>query len=165
MKKTAEQIIQENLKTIEEWALQGMSKKEIAECLGIGYSTFREKIAQNSGTLALFKKIAKMKKEMNKNQVEEVEQTMFKRAIGYNIKEEVVTKVKEVYFDDKNNKCSRENVIVSEVTKHIPADVGAAKFFLINRAKKVWQDNPHKVEHDKKLLAIKEKEAERNEVF
>ena len=51
---------------------------------------------------------------------------------------------------------------LQEVNKkvHVPADVQAAKFFLINAAKKKWQDNPHKVENDKKAMKLKEKEAE-----
>ena len=51
---------------------------------------------------------------------------------------------------------------MQEVKKkvHVPADVQAAKFFLINAAKKKWQDNPHKVENDKKAMKLKEKEAE-----
>lgn len=163
MKKTAEQIVQENLKTIEEWAIQGMSRKEIAECLGIGYSTFRAEINKSSGTLALFRKIAKSKKEANKNQIEAVEKSLFERAKGYEVIETVPVKVKKNYTDENGNKCSEEQVVIVEQTKHVPADVGAAKFFLTNRSKKEWQDNPHKVVNDAEILKIRKKEVEGKE--
>ncbi len=160
MKKTAKQIIQENIQTIEEWALQGMTKKEIAKCLGVGYSTFRDEINQIPGTLALFKKIAITKKDCNKEKVENVEESLYKKAIGYNYIEEVPVKVKNEYFDEDGNKYTKEEVEVVQVKKHSPADVQAAKFFLTNRAKRIWQDNPHKVENDKESLKLKKKEVE-----
>ena len=90
---------------------------------------------------------------------------MFERAKGYEVIEKIPVKVKRNYTDENGNKCSEEQVVIVEQTKHVPADIAAAKFFLLNKAKKVWQDNPHKVENDKKLLALKEKESAKNEVF
>lgn len=154
-----------NLQTIEEWALQGMSQKDMAELLGMGYSTFRKIKQQNVALLALLKKCANQKKKLEEEQVKTVEESLYKRAIGYNYTETVPVKVKKEYFNEDGSKYTNEEVEVVKVTKHSPADIGAAKFFLLNKAKKVWQDNPHKVENDKKLLALKEKEAAKNEVF
>lgn len=160
MPKTAEEIVMGNLKTIEEWTLQGMTQKEIAECLGIGESTFRKLKRENVALLAVLKKCANQKKKFQDEQVKQVEESLFKRATGYNIKEEVVTKVKDTYYDDQGHKCTKEDVIVSEVTKHIPADVNAAKFFLLNKAKKIWNNDPNKLEIDKENLKLKKKEIE-----
>lgn len=155
----------ENLKTIEEWALQGMPQKEMAECLGMGYSTFRKIKQGNVALLALLKQSAHTRKKVEEEQVKSVEVSLFERAKGYNYTKQTPVKVKEDYYNEEGKKCTKETVVMAEETVHVPADIGAAKFFLQNRAKKAWQDNPHKVENDKKVLALKEKEAERNEVF
>ena len=69
MAETAEQKIMKSLKTIEEWALQGMTESEIAELLGVGYSTFRKIKRQNVALLALLKHCAMVKRDNIKTQV------------------------------------------------------------------------------------------------
>ena len=149
-----EEKVMNNLKTIEEWALQGMSQKEMAELLGMGYSTFRKIKQQNVALLALLKKCANDRKKIEEEQVKSVEESLYKRATGYDVKEVVPVKVKKEYFNDDGKKYTQEEVVEVEQTKHIPADIQAAKFFLVNKAKKVWQDNPHKVENDKEFLGL-----------
>lgn len=165
MAKTSEEIVMENLKTIEEWALQGMSQKEMAECLGIGESTFRKLKRENVALLAVLKKSANARKNMLEEQVKSVEYSLFERAKGYEYTKETPIKVKEEHYNDDGKKCVVERVVIAKETVHVPADITAAKFFLVNRAKKVWQDNPHKVENDKEMLKIKKDEVKRNEVF
>lgn len=163
VQKTNEEIILENLKTIEEWALQGMSQKEMAELLGMGYSSFRKVKSENLALLALLKQCANTRKKIEEEQVKSVEVSLFERAKGYNVPKQVITKVKETYYDDNNQKCTKEDVVVTEIIEHVPADIQAAKFFLVNRAKKTWQDNPHKVEADKENLKLRKKESEGKE--
>ena len=161
MADSAEDRVMQNLKTIEEWALQGMSQKEMAECLGIGESTFRKIKRKNVALLAVLKQCANTRKKILEEQVKSVEVSLFQRAKGYEYIEKGPVKVKEEYYNKEGKKCSSERVEIVEKTVHVPADIGAAKFFLQNRAKKAWQDNPHKVENDKKLLQMKEEEAKR----
>lgn len=161
--KTKEEIVQENLKTIEEWALQGMSEKEIAECLGMGYSTFRAIKSTNLALLALLKHCAMVKRNIAKSQIEDVELSLFQKAKGYDIEELVPIKVKNNYYDDNGKKCSEEKVVTAKVTKHYPADVQAAKFFLTNKAKRVWRDNPHRVENDKENLKLKKEQMDKGD--
>lgn len=149
-----------NLKTIEEWALQGMSQKDMAELLGMGYSTFRKIKQQNVALLALLKNCANQKKKIEEEQVKQVEESLYKRAIGYNYKESTPVKVKREVIDEDGNKLTIEEVEVVEVTKHSPADINAAKFFLLNKAKKVWSNDPNKLEIDKENLKLKKKEIE-----
>ena len=159
--KTSEEIVMENLKTIEEWALQGMSQKDMAECLGIGESTFRAIKSKNVALLAVLKKSAKTRKNLIDGQVKEVEKSLFERAKGYDEEKSYFFKVKKKGTDDNGNKYEHEDVIEKKTIEHVPADIGAAKFFLTNMAKKVWQDNPHKVENDKEALKIKKDEIKR----
>ena len=163
MAKSNDEIIMENLKTIEEWALQGMSQKEMAELLGMGYSTFRKIKGQNVALLALLKQCANTRKKVEEEQVKSVEYSLFERAKGYEYIENVPIKVKSEYYNEEGKKCSEEHVKIVERTVHVPADIGAAKFFLSNRSKKMWQDNPHKVENDKENLKLKKKELEKGD--
>ncbi len=160
MAETAEQKIIKSLKTIEEWALQGLTEAEIAELLGIGYSTFRKIKGQNVALLALLKHCAMVKRNTLKTQVEQIERSLFERAKGYDYETTDYIKVKQTGYDDKGKKWEKEELQQVNKKIHVPADVQAAKFFLINAAKKKWQDNPHKVENDKKAMKLKEKEAE-----
>lgn len=160
MAETAEQKIMKSLKTIEEWALQGMTESEIAELLGVGYSTFRKIKRQNVALLALLKHCAKLKRDTIKTQVEQVERSLFERAKGYDYETTENIKVKQTGYDEKGKKWEKETIETIPKKVHVPADIQAAKFFLINAAKKKWQDNPHKVEIDKKNMKLKEKEVE-----
>lgn len=163
--KTSEEIIMENLKTIEEWALQGMSQRDMAECLGIGYSTFRKIKGQNVALIALLRKSAKARKNMLEDQVKEVEHSLFERAKGYDEKKKVFFKVKKKGIDENGNKYEHEEVHEREIIEHVQADIQAAKFFLTNMAKKVWQENPHKVKNDSEVLELRKKELEKNDIF
>ena len=155
---SAEERVMQNLKTIEEWALQGMSQKEMAELLGIGESTFRKIKKQNVALLAVLKQCANTRKKIMEEQVKSVEVSLFQRAKGYDRIEKVPIKVKEEYYNKDGKKCSIERVELVEKVIHIPADVQAAKFVLTNKAKKEWLDNPHKVENDKENLKLKKQE-------
>jgi hypothetical protein len=153
--------VEKRLDDIELWTIQGLSEKEISAMLGLAYSTFREyKKAYSalSETLA----IGKIKRQEANSKVE---QALYMKAIGYNYTEEKEIKLKETYYDDEGRACSNERVEVVKLKKHSPADVAAQKFWLTNRNKGEWKDNPHKVENDKKMLELKVKESERNDVF
>lgn len=157
MEKTSREIITENLKSIEEWAFQGMSQKDIADCLGIGYSTFRKIKAENVALLAVFEKVPKYKNK-EREKIKNVEKSLYERAKGYEYESIEYVKVKSSGYDEKGKKWEKEEVIEKPVKIHVPADVQAAKFFLFNRNKQEWKENPHKVQNDKELLELRKKE-------
>ena len=162
---TNEEKIMNNLQSIEEWALQGISYKEMADMLEMSYASFRQIKAKNLALLALLEKCATKRKEVLDEQVKKVEESLYKRATGYNYTESVPVKVKKEIINEHGIKLNIEEVEVVTVNKHSPADITAVKFFLLNKAKKVWQDNPHKVENDKAMLKLKKKEVEGKGVF
>ena len=91
---------------IEAWKRDGLTDEQIAKNLGIAYSTFREyknKYSAFSAVLKKGKEVADI----------EVENALFKRAIGYKYK---------------------------EVIKEMPGDVGAQIFWLKNRKSSKWKD-------------------------
>ena len=147
-----EEIVESNLDKIESWVQHGNTDKEIADKLGIGYSTYRKYKTSN---VALKGAIATGKDKAN----QEVEKSLFKKCIGYKYTEEVATKVKEeVLAADGKTILVKENVIVSEVKKYSGPDLGAQKFWLINRQGMKWKEDPNKVANDKRITKLKEKE-------
>ena len=52
----------------------------------------------------------------------------------------------------------KEDVKISLVKKYKGPDIVAIRYWLNNRKKAQWKDDPNKVENDKKALKIKEKE-------
>lgn len=109
---------------IEAWKRDGLTDEQIFKNLGISRDTFykyKEKYSDFSDALKKGKEVADI----------EVENALFKRAIGYKYKE-VIKEVKEV--DGK------KSTYVKEVIKEMPGDVVAQIFWLKNRKSSKWKD-------------------------
>lgn len=160
MAATAEEIILENINAIKEWALSGMAEKEMAEMLGIAYSTFRRAKQSNMILSAVLEEAKKHRSDILKDQVKNVEASLYKRCLGYNAKVQKNYKVKKVVFDDggqvvldKGGKAVMEETLEERTEEtHVPADITAVKFFLLNKARKEWRSDPERLEIDKKRL-------------
>lgn len=94
-------------------------------------------------------------------EVESVEVSLLNRCLGYNADIKKHMKVKKPMqgadgkvLMDENGKVITEEVL-EEVTEqqHVPADVGAIKFYLLNKAKDKWKENPDRLELEKKRVA------------
>lgn len=160
MAKSNEDKIYENLKSIEEWAFSGISQKEMAAMLGMAYSSFRELKTKIPALSALLKKSADFLKAEKQKEVEKVERSLLERCLGYNAPIQKHIKVKKPMKDeqgqfvtDDNGKILTEEVL-EEVTEsqHVPADVGAIKFYLMNKARKDWKNDPERLAIEKKRL-------------
>lgn len=149
--KSNEDIIKDNLELIGTMVEDGSTDKEIAKKIGIGYSTYRKYKAQDND---LKQVIAEGKDKKN----QAVEQAVYKCAIGYNYYEQVVTKVKVQTETDKGQILESEEVRINSVQKFKPADLAAQKYWLNNKQKTKWSEDPNKVTNDKKLTKLKEKE-------
>ena len=156
-----EKKIYENMESLEEWAFAGLSQKEMAEMLGMAYSTFRELRKKIPALSALLKNSADFLKAEQKKEVEKVEVSLLNRCLGYNADIKKHMKVKKPMqgangevLTDANGKVITEEVL-EEVTEqqHVPADVGAIKFYLLNKAKDKWKENPDRLELEKKRVA------------
>ena len=96
--------------------------------------------------------------EVKDTRNQEVEEALFKNCKGYHYYEQVPTKVKEEVVNEKGTVLTVERVVVSNVKKWKPADLAAQKYWLNNRKKATWKEDPNKVENDRKALKLKEKE-------
>lgn len=109
---------------IEAWKRDGLTNEQIMKNLGIGRDSFyryKDKYSEFSDALKKGKEVADI----------EVENALFKRAIGYRYKE----KIKEVKEID-----GKKTVFIKEVEKEMPGDVGAQIFWLKNRKSSKWKD-------------------------
>lgn len=149
--KSVENIIQDNLKLIESMAESGSTDKEIAEKLEISYATFKN---YKRDYLALKEVMAKCKDKKN----EAVEKALFNNCIGYEYEEEVVVKVKQETEQPSGVVLVKEIPVVKKIKKYCKPDLNAQKYWLNNKKKSVWADDPNKVANDKKLTKLKEKE-------
>lgn len=129
----------------------GCPEKEIIEKLGISPTTWKRKKAQNY-------KIKQAIEEITDEKNQEVEAALFKCCTGYHYYEEVITKVKEETEGENGIVLVKEDVKISNVKKYRGPDVVAQKYWLNNKKKAAWKDDPHKVDNDKKLTKLKEKE-------
>ena len=116
--------VKPRLVEIEAWKRDGLTDEQIFKNLGIGRDSFyryKDKYSEFSDALKKGKEVADI----------EVENALFKRAIGYKYKE-VIKEVKEI--DGKKSTYEKE------VIKEMPGDVGAQIFWLKNRKSSKWKD-------------------------
>lgn len=134
-----EKALKDKKEDIRKWAKQGCTKKEIAINLGISKTTFESYEKKYSWLSVLIKK-AKWEA------IEEVENSLFKSATGYYYTEQQIVKVKLAK--------DLEEVQKIDVKKFKPPDVGAMCFYLKNRAKDRWAENPQNVDIQKERLKL-----------
>ena len=105
------------------WARDGLNDEQIAHNIGIA-----------TGTLYDWKKAHPLIAEALKKGKEvadiEVENALFKRALGYDVEET------KAVVDASGKKQ------IIKTTRHVPPDVGAAIFWLKNRKPAQWRDKP-----------------------
>lgn len=109
----------EGLIKLEGWARDGLTDEQIAKNIGISRETlnqWKNKYADISDTLKRGKEVVDY----------EVENALLKRALGYTVKEEKLTK----------------DGCVVELEREVPGDVTAQIFWLKNRKPSAWRDKP-----------------------
>lgn len=147
MAKYTEWVNEEGILKIEGWARDGLSDKQIAKNIGVAYSTFREWCKKFPALSASLKR----GKEVVDRQVENA---LFKKAIGYEYEENTykIVTVKEKRIEEKNGKKVsievpvEKEILVKKTKKHVSPDTGAAAFWLKNRKPLVWKDK-QEVQH------------------
>lgn len=109
----------EGLIKLEGWARDGLTDEQIAQNIGINPATlyvWKNNYPEISESLKKGKEVVDY----------EVENALLKRALGYTVKEEKLTKDGEVV----------------ELEREVPGDVTAQIFWLKNRKPDAWRDKP-----------------------
>lgn len=123
----------EGLLKIEGWARDGLTDEQIAQNMGVAYSTFRTWRDKYSALSAVLKK--------NKDVADRrVENSLFERALGGTHEVRKTFKVKEKYYDDHGKLCEKEKLVQATDEVYIPGDTTAQIFWLKNRKPQEWRD-------------------------
>lgn len=125
---------------VEMWARDGLTDEQIAEKLDISVASFYNYKNEHLEFLESLKK----GKEVADY---EVENALFKKALGYNAKVKKAFKVKEVLYENGKRLKETERIEYAEDEVHIPADTTAQIFWLKNRKPNVWRDK-REIEQD-----------------
>ena len=125
---------------VEMWARDGLTDEQIAEKLDISVASFYNYKNEHLEFLESLKK----GKEVADY---EVENALFKKALGYNAKVKKAFKVKEVLYENGKKLKETERIEYAEDEVHIPADTTAQIFWLKNRKPNVWRDK-QEIEQD-----------------
>lgn len=141
--------LNDKLILIESWARDGLTQQQIADNLGINVDTlieYKKKYADFSEALKKGKEVVDI----------EVENSLYKSAIGFWYEEEVVSTKKEViYKDGKRVKEISEPVII-KINKYKPSEITAAIFWLKNRKPGSWRDRVEMPSNPKELTKVEE---------
>ncbi len=122
-------FVKPRLIEVEAWKRDGLTDEQIMGNLGISKATFykyKAKYKELEQALIKGKEVADI----------EVENALFKRAVGYNYIERI-KETKEI-----NGKTT---VIIKEVEKHMAGDTVAQIFWLKNRKPNKWKDRQEEV--------------------
>lgn len=99
------------------WARAGATNQEIAEALGVGYSTFCDHVSKN-------KDFSDSLKEARMSGVPMVKLALMKRALGF-FEEETKTSIRK----DEDGEMKQ---FIEKTRKYYPPDVGACQTYLRN---------------------------------
>lgn len=134
MAKIDEWLEPDNLILLEGWSREGLTYEQIAHNMGIDVTTLREWRKKNSTISTTLKK----GKEVTDY---EVENALYKKALGYNVLLKKTFKIKTIEYNDQGKKIKEKEELVDGYDEaHIPADTTAQIFWLKNRKKEKWRD-------------------------
>lgn len=124
---------EEGLLQLGAWARDGLTDEQIASNIGISRSTlsdWKNRFSDIADTLKKGKAVVDI----------QVENALFKKAIGYKTKVKKAFKLKEVLYDNGKRLQETERIEYAEEEMYIPADTTAQIFWLKNRKPEAWKD-------------------------
>lgn len=145
---------------------RNMTMKQIADCLGVGNSTFQY-------YTTIYPELSEALKKGEQDLVADLHGALVQRAKGYKYEEKKVV-TEEVKWDDAMYQAlidagftpaqiARGRLVKTEISsKHMPPDVAALNLALKNYDKENWANDPQMLEIRKKELELKEKQIENN---
>lgn len=151
------EIVLENMDKIKEWIAQGVPMGTIAKAIGVSKTTLYKHISDSEQGLNGLDAIKKLREPL----VEELENTMFKSACGYERKVKKYAKVKRIMYNEHGRKAEEwEEMVEYEETQYFPPDTTAGIFLLKNWGN--YMNEPRAMEFRAKELELKEKQVDAN---
>lgn len=140
----------DNLTLLTAWARDGLIDKEIAEKMNVSPPTlykYKKMFPQIVEALRKGKELVDV----------EVENALYKKALGYNVSVQKAFKVKDIVYNENGKKVSEtERIEYAEEEIHVPADTTAQIFWLKNRKRKDWRDKVEYESNSDDLNKVKE---------
>lgn len=126
---------EDNQRILSAWARAGMTDEEISHHIGISRSTLAEwkkKYPQIGKALAVGKDFADRL----------VEDSLYKKALGFYVMEQKTFKVKNVEYDPDTGKriSEKEELQTAEERHYVEPDIKAIIFWLKNRKPEIWKE-------------------------
>lgn len=145
-----DEVIIPRLEEIKKLLAKGTSEKEIAKYLGISYTTWKT----HKRKITSFSSLVK---ESRGTPVEDLEQSMFKSALGFTKKIKKAMKLKEVIYENGKRLKETERIEFYEEEIYIAPSSSCAQFLLKNWAKDRYSNNPAELEIKKKEFELNKK--------
>ena len=123
----------EKLTLLTAWARDGLVDGQIAKNMGISEATlynYKNKYPEIREALKKGKEVVDI----------EVENALFKKALGYNVTVRKAFKVKDIVYENGKKVNETERIEYADEEIHVPADTTAQIFWLKNRKPKQWRD-------------------------
>ena len=141
--------LNDKLLQVEAWTRDGLTDKQVANNLGISETVFyeyKEKYPEFAKSLKKGKEVVDI----------EVENALYKKAMGYNASIKKAFKIKETIYENGKKIKETEKIEYAEEEMHIPADTTAQIFWLKNRRKDRWRDKVEYETNSDDLAKVKE---------
>ena len=139
---------------IKEWVSQGVPMGTIAKAIGVSKTTLYKHISDSEQGLNSLDAVKKYREPA----VEELENTMFMSACGYERKVKKYAKVKRVMYDNGKKAEEWEEMVEYEETIYYPPSDTAGIFLLKNWCN--YMNDPRAMEYRKKELELREKQVD-----
>lgn len=149
------EIVEKNIEKIKEWIGQGVSMGTIAKAIGVSKTTLYKHVADLDSGLTSLDAVKKYREPA----VEEIENTMFMTAKGYERTVKKHAKVKRTLYNEHGRKAEEwEEMVEYEETVYFPPDTTAGIFLLKNWGN--YMNEPRAMEFRAKELELKEKQVD-----
>lgn len=151
-KKLYESKVKPFLKDIEKWSKQGLTEKQIAQKLGVAYSSYNLYKTENI-------EISEARKKGLEVAVSEIENAMFESAKGGKQKVQKTAKLKKIIYEDGKKVEEYEYLETYEEEVYNPPNTTAGIYLLKHWGKdRGYVNNPVEIDIKKEELELKKEE-------
>lgn len=137
-----EEVIKPREEEIKKLIAEGYSEKSIAKHLGVSYTTWKT----HKSKISAFSSILSKSRE---KPVCELEDSMFKSAIGFTKRIKKAMKLKDVKYKDGKKVEETERIEYYEEEIYIPPSSSNQQFLLKNWKKDMYSNNPAELQQKK----------------
>lgn len=150
-KSSYETVILPNKERIRELIASGYSEKDVAQKIGVSYSTWKKYKSQ-------IKDFSSLVLTAREKDIKELEKSMYLQAIGFTKTVRKAMKLKFVEYDEHTGKKKKEEERIEyyEEEMYIPPSQSAGAFLLKNWDKANYSNNPAELEQKKEELKYRQ---------